>query len=77
MSNEDMRQLTFNTVENYGKKEAKTARDLARKALGREKQSPFTSRIISTDPPCKFIIIYPIYNGKSYPVTMSELTTRQ
>ena len=35
-SDEDLRKMILNAVENHGKKEAVTARDLARKALGKE-----------------------------------------
>ena len=68
MSDEDLKQMIVNTVENHGKKEAVTARDLARKALGKKRQSPFTARIVNAEPPRKFTMPkYPIYDGKYGP----------
>ena len=67
-SDEDLRKMILNAVENHGKKEAVTARDLARKALGKERQSPFTARIVETEPPRKVTMPkYPLYDGKSDP----------
>lgn len=67
MFDEDLRHFILDTVQNYGKGEAKTARDLAKKALGK-RQSPFTARIVNVEPLRKFTLPkYPVYDGKSDP----------
>lgn len=66
---EVLKHFILNIVENRGKREAKTARDLARKALRRERQSPFTTRIVKSRSPRKFTIPkIPHNDKKSNPV---------
>jgi len=59
------------------KREAKTAKDLAKKALRNERQSPFIARIVNVEPLRKFTMPkYPIYDGKSDLAHMSKLVIR-
>lgn len=67
-SNDDLRHFILNAVQNHGKGEARTAQDLAKRALGKKRHSPFTSQIVNAEPPRKFTMPkYPVFDGKSDP----------
>lgn len=74
---EDLMHFILNAVENYDKGEAKTARDLAKRSLGKERQSPFTAKIVNTNPPRKFSMPNcPIMMGSLIQPTMFDLMTK-
>ena len=57
----DLRKLIYSTV--AGKAVAHTLRDLAKKSLGEQNDSPFTPRIIETSPLKKFLMPkFNVYN---------------
>ena len=62
----DLMKLIESTV--AGKAVAHTLRDLAKKSLGEQNGSPFTTRIIETSPLRKFLMPkFNVYNGQTDP----------
>ena len=51
-----------------GRTAAQTPRELARKSLGQQSGSPFTPKVVHTQPPKKFLVPkFTVYDGKSDP----------